>query len=676
MRRPAAIFGFAFFLTLLWLCGRDIVQIKTAMAISVAVFVIAALLHVLTKRRFAALLICITVSVSALIAETAYFAKYVYAYAPAAALVTEDTARITGVVSDAAQNGGRYNYTVQLEDVNGYAANAGLLASAYTDLYLQAGDRIEFSAAGIYTLGDDDYKSYYMSQGTYIGAQVQKLTAVQENVAKNIVIRIARLRGRLCQRLLMYTGSKNGGLLCGIIFGDTAYLSGKIQNSFRLAGISHVFAVSGLHVSAWSMLVYYLLKRLRCGKRATAIVSSLFVLLVCAITGFPLSALRAAVMLIIVFAAGAYRLESDMLNSLGIALTAICAADPFSGGSRSLLLSAAATVGIVVFADYIFPDVESGMYRLCGRRLSATAAVYVLSVLLLSITVTIVMLPLLIYCFGNVSVLTPLSNLAVLPFAELAMLAGGVSVLVNFPVGIRMAGRLSEFALTLTDAMASVPLAGIRPSLRPVLLTYGAALLLFFIFKFILRKKPIRGAFFFAAFLVTLTVSVAVGLRDYGRVKITAVPSVNVELIVQYRDFDLLICGGSPSHAAVNALTDAGVYDLDMLYLDRQKSTAVLRDTFAPQIVAYRATGGTVTADAALTVTFSPDGVCRIVCGDTCVGIVFDGAADTVPDADYLYVKSLPADYDPSDNRIWWVAGRGENTEQIFYTYNGITLEF
>lgn len=71
----------------------------------------------------------------------------------------------------------------------------------------------------------------------------------------------------------------------------------RLHVIFRVPGVSHLLALSGLHLSAVAGAVGWLLTKLRLPKLAKTPLMSVFLLLYLAVVGFPLSAVRAAIML-------------------------------------------------------------------------------------------------------------------------------------------------------------------------------------------------------------------------------------------------------------------------------------------------------------------------------------------------------------------------------------------
>ena len=149
-------------------------------------------------------------------------------------------------------------------------------------------------------------------------------------------------------------GGGNAPLLQALVCGwRPAIEESGLYDCFKAVGLAHLVAVSGAHLSIVSLFVAGGLRLLRCGRRATALTSALFLIGYVAFTGMPVSALRAAIMA----ATGLFSLWTDRRNSalsaLGLCLLLFVGIDPSAALSVSLALSAGSTLGIVLFAPLL-----------------------------------------------------------------------------------------------------------------------------------------------------------------------------------------------------------------------------------------------------------------------------------------------------------------------------------
>ena len=127
------------------------------------------------------------------------------------------------------------------------------------------------------------------------------------------------------------------------------YRDDALYVSLSRAGLMHVVAVSGMHVS---FLVAFLRFILGKGRRS-AILCIVLVWLFVTISGLSPSAVRAAFMQTMLLIAPLVGRENDPVTSLSAALAFLLLLNPFAAGNISLQLSFSAMLGIILFADRI-----------------------------------------------------------------------------------------------------------------------------------------------------------------------------------------------------------------------------------------------------------------------------------------------------------------------------------
>ena len=147
-------------------------------------------------------------------------------------------------------------------------------------------------------------------------------------------------------------GAAERGLVAGLVDGDTTQLPADVSDEFKVAGLTHLSAVSGANVAF--VLAAVLVAGRWLGLRARA----LPVVGVLGLGGFLViarpepSVLRATVMGLLVVAAMVRRGASGRvgLPALGAAVIVLVLADPFLARSAGFALSVLATTGLLVLA--------------------------------------------------------------------------------------------------------------------------------------------------------------------------------------------------------------------------------------------------------------------------------------------------------------------------------------
>ena len=206
-----------------------------------------------------------------------------------------------------------------------------------------------------------------------------------------------------------------GALLRGLTIGDTSGLDERLLGLFRRSGLSHLLAVSGSNVAVVVASVGFVLRGSALFTRLSlaAVALSLFVLIV----GPEPSVLRAATMGGIGLAALVWGERPEPLQALGLALAVLLLIRPGLLYSVGLHLSAAATGGIVLWAEPL------------ARRLGILPRPLALP-LGAPLAAQLAVAPIVLGIFGEASLVAPLANVlafpAVPPATVLGLAAGAV----------------------------------------------------------------------------------------------------------------------------------------------------------------------------------------------------------------------------------------------------------
>jgi competence protein ComEC len=210
----------------------------------------------------------------------------------------------------------------------------------------------------------------------------------------------------------------SAALLAGILLGERDELPPEIQDTFRRAGVYHVLAVSGFNVALLAAAVFAALALFRVPLAAAAVVAIVVVVGFAAVVGKEPSVLRAVVMAVLTLVALVLSRHSSLLNSLALAALLILALRPGELLEPGFQLSFGATLGIVLFVEPVRGALTA---RGCPRWLAEVIGV--------SASAQAAVAPIMLTHFNQVSTIGVLSNLAVVPLAAIATLAGLLALL-------------------------------------------------------------------------------------------------------------------------------------------------------------------------------------------------------------------------------------------------------
>ncbi|MBN1777667.1 MAG: ComEC/Rec2 family competence protein, partial [Clostridiales bacterium] len=162
-----------------------------------------------------------------------------------------------------------------------------------------------------------------------------------------------------CHEKLQTVMGEQADLAVAMLLGDSGALAEDDYAAFKRAGVAHIMAVSGLHVGILSMALIWLLNRLRLRKIWQIPVVAVFLLLYCGVTGFAVSSLRAAVMVLLWVIAGAFGRKPNPITVVSAAALIVLIINPLQLFSAGFVLSFSAIAGIVL----LYPRFMQGLER-------------------------------------------------------------------------------------------------------------------------------------------------------------------------------------------------------------------------------------------------------------------------------------------------------------------------
>ena len=319
-----------------------------------------------------------------------------------------------------------------------------LRGSAYwqSALRVHEDDIITFSSRGVYVLLYDrsDVTAEEGSAGSILWLPQRACRAVQEKVHE------------------IWHDETTAGFVCAMLTGDRSGVSVEDETAVSEAGLSHLFAVSGLHCAFLVTLLGLLIPPAR--RRLFAVCAMAVLAFYMLMAGLSPSIVRSCVMLSLVLIAPLVHRDSDGLTSLGAALLVILFANPYAAAGISLQLSFAATAGILLVGQRIYDRL---MKVKAGEGLLRRGWSFLAAGISSSLGALLFTIPLTAYYFNIFTLLSPLSNLLVVPAAGWAFMMSFLTVLLGFLwlPGAQFAGwvvwALVRYALWVAHLVMETP---------------------------------------------------------------------------------------------------------------------------------------------------------------------------------------------------------------------------
>ncbi len=286
-----------------------------------------------------------------------------------------------------------------------------------------------------------DSVSYYQSKQVFLSMPLNAEIEHTPRTRVTLHCILYEWRMKMTERIRSMTEGESGALITGMLFGDKSEMSSSTRTSLYRMGIGHVLAVSGLHLDFLALFVIRLLRKAKADRRLSFGILALLAVLFVICVGETVSVKRACIMILISQSAGLFFRKADMLNTISIAMLLLSLENPFVVHSAGFWLSFSGTFGIAVFAPYMTKPMKSENFL--QKRIKEAAAMC---------CVFLVVFPVSALFFREVSLISPLANLVVVP------LCMGILLLAAIALGFGMQGIIAQFLLHMAEWISELVL--------------------------------------------------------------------------------------------------------------------------------------------------------------------------------------------------------------------------
>ena len=340
---------------------------------------------------------------------------------------------------------GQSRFGVWIQEADGERRKAKVLLEFDGASALQEGDTFRLTAKPRRSVNTEDYREeLILTADGYVGVLICSDTSdcsILEEQHLTLPIRARRLRAVLADRIQSAMKGEEGALAAAIFLGDRGRLSSDTVLDFRRGGISHLLALSGLHVSIFIGFWELLLRRLRVHRQIRTVIVPLIAISYLILTGCALSTVRAVLMTCVVYLAYVFWADYDPFTSLCLALFFILVVSPYAVTDVSLWLSFVATAGIVIFLPAFSEWYDNVLQKAMLPRWILRLGKAILVAIAIGFFTNAAILPLLAYFFGTTSIFSVGLTLMLSPLIGIAIVSAALSLLFPWCSPILFFGR-------------------------------------------------------------------------------------------------------------------------------------------------------------------------------------------------------------------------------------------
>lgn len=448
--------------------------------------------------------------------------------------------------------------------------------------YLDAGEPIEpgtlMTGNFLFRLTTPDGKqdgTYHSGKGIFLLAYQEGELLLSKAGKEALQEWASRLRQDI-EEILDGTFSEDvSPFVKALLMGDTRDLSYETDTALKISGIRHVVAVSGLHVS----ILFALLTAVTFKKRyLMALLGFPLLFLFAAVAGFTPSVTRACIMSALMLLALLVNRAYDRLTALSFAALVMMLGNPLVVTSVSFQLSVASVLGICLFDAPIRKWLASLIPMPTKRSLRKTGILWLQSSISVTLSATVLTMPLCAIHFGVISLISVVTNLLalwVISFVFYGLVAvcvlsffweSGAAALawvVAWPI---------RYVLTLSALLAKFPLAAVYT--RSIYICFWLVFAYLLLLVFLVSKNKRPGMLFCCAVLglcLSIFLSWLEPMKDDMRMTMLDVGQGQCILLQSRGKTVLVDCGGNSADRsadiAAETLLAMGIPRLDGLIL-------------------------------------------------------------------------------------------------------------
>ncbi|MFG1733858.1 ComEC/Rec2 family competence protein [Paenibacillus sp. 843] len=294
----------------------------------------------------------------------------------------------------------------------------------------QRGDRIELTGelqkpGEARNFDGFDYLQYLRTQNIHWmikvkGSEQAQVTPPESWKLGHILRWTDAVREKLGGKLDQLYDGIHAGYMKGLVIGNQDDLDPDTFMEFSRLGLTHILAISGMHVAVVVGCLLFVCTTLRMTRETSLTVVMWLIPVYVLLTGASPSIVRAGIMGMIGLYAARRRLLKDGLHILSVAALAMLLWNPYFLVNVSFQLSFIVTAGLMIFVPKLMP-----LLTFLPRWLAGTVGITVVAQL--------ISFPLTIYYFNQVSLISVFANLILVPVISLVVLPlGMVSLLMGW----------------------------------------------------------------------------------------------------------------------------------------------------------------------------------------------------------------------------------------------------
>lgn len=319
---------------------------------------------------------------------------------------------------------------------------------------------------------DFSYRDHLSREGVFSLMTMPSVEVLERSGGRDLGHALAALRARGEAVIAALIPNPEAALLTGILLGREGGISADVMGAFRTTGTAHIIAISGFNITVIAGALLKMLTR-TVGRRWAVAITIPAVALYAVFVGADPPVVRAAIMGCIALVALLLGRRSDALNALAVSALLMTAIRPQAIWDVGFQLSFAATLGMILYGDPLHRRVGAFLSARVPAAWGKVVVGWFGDALAATLAAQVLTLPLTVTYFHNLSPISIIANLFIVPVQPQIMTWGGVALLLGLvwvPLGMPLAWAAWLFlvyTIRAAEALAALPGASLEVARVP-----------------------------------------------------------------------------------------------------------------------------------------------------------------------------------------------------------------
>lgn len=275
-----------------------------------------------------------------------------------------------------------------------------------------------------------NYRDYLKKDGIYSVMDFPQIELVGSGFGSPLMKAPFYFKNKFKEAVKKFLSPPQLGMLEALIFGDETEISNSYKNKLNLTGTRHITAVSGMNITIIGFLILSFLLSLGLWRQQAFYISIFLLIVYILMVGAPASAVRAGIMAALLMAAQYFGRLSLATRSVVFAAFLMLLKNPLLLKlDVGFQLSFLAILGLIELQPFFYEWL---------KKIPESKILPVRTTLSATLSAQIFTLPILVYNFGYISLVSPLTNILIVPFLApmtILIFIFGISAMIFLPIG-------------------------------------------------------------------------------------------------------------------------------------------------------------------------------------------------------------------------------------------------